>query len=344
MPCISKTEMTKKIMTDISSNDPHAGRCLVLVHGKDFKPGAEQYFDFAMACMVAGLERDFPDEVDGFRSLRKTLCYYADLSAEVLQRNGKLFDDVLDIGDRRNALAQMKLLDKRKHFGVGRYDKLPGKTAVIEFAADVAAPVLSVLGFSKPLIARLNKDVAEYWKKNSDYATVVRTCLREKICEALDRDDRILLVSHGSGSIITYDVLWQLSHLEEYSETYGGKKIDTWLTLGSPLGDSMVHRKLLGAKEKGRGKYPCNVVTWQNVSAEDDPQCHDNTLADDYHQMLKQRLVSSIRDYKIYNMSVRYGKSNPHSSMGYYIHPRVSQIIVEWLKSGGTVTLPTDIL
>jgi hypothetical protein len=60
--------------------------------------------------------------------------------------------------------------------------------------------------------------------------------------------------------------------------------------------------------------------------------------------MLKQRLVSSIRDYKIYNLSVRYGKSNPHSSLGYFIHPRVSKIIVEWLKSQSADRLPQGIL
>jgi hypothetical protein len=331
-------------MTETFSNPRQDGRCLLLVHGKDFKPGAEQYFDFAMAAMSAGLERDFPDELDEFRNLKKDLCYYGDLTAGVLTRFGKRYDEVLDVGDRNNALAQMRMLDKRKSFGVGRYDKLPGKTAVTEFAADVIAPILSILGFSKPLIARLNKDVAEYWNNKSDYSSVVRSCLRQKICDALDRDDRILLVSHGSGSILTYDVLWQLSHLEEFSEKYSGKKIDSWLTLGSPLGDSMVRRKLLGAKNKGRDKYPCNVVTWQNVAAEDDHQCHDNTLADDFSPMLKQRLVSSIRDYKIYNMAVRYGKSNPHSSLGYYIHPRVTQIIVEWLKSGTATGLPKNIL
>lgn len=89
---------------------------------------------------------------------------------------------------------------------------------------------------------------------------------------------------------------------------------------------------MLGARRKGREKYPANVVTWHNVSAEDDFLCHDNTLADDYKGMLKQRMVSSIRDYRIYNMAVRYGKSNPHSSIGYLIHPRVAKIIVDWLQ------------
>ena len=111
------------------------------------------------------------------------------------------------------------------------------------------------------------------------------------------------------------------------------------MTLGAPMGDLMVRKKLLGADLKGRKRYPANVVTWNNVSAEDDYLCHDNTLADDFKSMLKHRLVSSIRDYKIYNMCVRYGRSNPHSSLGYYIHPRMSQIIVEWIKSGHEVDL-----
>ena len=128
-----------------------------------------------------------------------------------------------------------------------------------------------------------------------------------------------------------------MSHEEPWASKYVGKKIDTWLTLGAPMGDSMVRRRLLGAHEKGRRRYPGNVVTWHNVSAEDDYLCHDNTLADDFRSMLKQRLVSSIRDYKIYNMSVRYGKANPHSSLGYYVHPRVAQIIMEWIKSGHEV-------
>ena len=331
-------------MTDITSNENSAGRCLLLVHGKDFKPSPESYCDFALAAITAGLERDYPDELNSFHDLKKSLCYYGDLTADVLTHHGKRFDEVLDIGDRRNALAQLKMLDKRKHFGVGRYDRLPGKTAVVEFAADVVAPLLAALGFSKPIIARLSVDVAEYWSGKSDYSVSIRSRVREKICAALDREDNILLISHGSGSIVTYDVLWQLCHLEEYSNKYGDRKIDTWLTLGSPLGDSMVRRRLLGAKAKGREKYPCNIVTWQNVSAEDDFQCHDNTLADDFKPMLKQRLVSSIRDYKIYNLAVRYGKSNPHSSLGYYIHPRVSQIIVEWLKSGPAAPLPKNIL
>lgn len=331
-------------MTEISSDENRSGRSLLLVHGRGFKPAAEHYFDFALAALATGMERDFPGDLDDYYGLNKRMCYYGDLANDVLRHHGKHFDEVLDIGDRRNALAQLKLLEKRKHFGVRRYDQLPGKTAVKEFAADVIVPLLAILGFSKPFIARESKDLAEYWYGASDYTESVRARVREKICEALDNNEKVMLMSHCTGSVVVYDVLWQLSHDEKYAAKYAGKKIDTWVTLGAPLGDSMVRRRLLGAKKKGREQYPGNIVTWHNVSAEDDYLCHDNTLADDFRPMLKQRLVSSIRDYNIYNLSVRYGKSSPQSSLGYYIHPRVAQIIAAWLKTGSTAPLPANML
>jgi hypothetical protein len=71
--------------------------------------------------------------------------------------------------------------------------------------------------------------------------------------------------------------------------------------------------------------------------------CHDNTLGDDFRDMLKQRQVSCIRDYRIYNLAVRYGKSNPHSSIGYLIHPRVSKLVADWLRQGDTAPRIVDL-
>jgi hypothetical protein len=321
-------------MTEQTITEDSRDRCLILVHGMDFKPDADDLLEFALNAMGRAVERDYPEYLADYESVPKRLCYYGDLTNSILTGMGKHYDNVLDLGDRRNAMAQMRLLDKRKQFNITRYDRLPGKTAVTEFAADVIAPLLNLLGFRKPLVARTAKDVAEYWYGENNYAESVRGRLLQQLTEALDKDERILLVSHGTGSIIAYDVLWQLSHDSEFAEKYAGRKIDTWVTLGSPLGDSLVRKQLFGARDKGREKYPGNILTWANLSAEDDYLCHDNTLADDFRPMLKQRLVSAIRDYKIYNLCVRYGKSNPHSSLGYYIHPRFGQILVEWLNSG----------
>jgi len=316
------------------------GRSLIYVHGRDFKPAADTLFDLVIAAINAGMDRDNHDRVDELRLISKTIAYYGDIGNEFLEKRGRAYDEQLDVGDRRNALNLLCDLARRKDFGVSCYDRLPGKTAIAEFVADVAAPLLGSIGLGGVLISKVAPDVAEFWnKKDNNYRDAVLGRVREAIRAGLDRNDHIILISHGSGCIAAYDALWQLSHDEKWAGEYAEKKIDSWVTLGSPLGDTTVRKRLLGASSKNRERFPCNVVTWHNISAEDDYLCHDNTCADDFKPMLKQRQISSIRDYRIYNLTVRYGKSNPHSSLGYLNHPRTSSIIAEWLCK--TATGPT---
>lgn len=320
-------------------------RSLLLVHGRDFKPEFDAYMDISMAALRSGIQRDCPDSIDAFDAMQKDLAWYGDLNAEVLQRHGKYYDEDLDLGDRRNALAALREIAQRKRFGIRQYDQLPGKTALPEFLAGITAPVLGAVGLSMPMVGTVAKDVARYFDKKADFAMKVRERLKSKLCAILDRGDRVALISHGTGSVVAYDVLWQLSHDPDLKSEYGEKKIDIWITLGAPLGDSNIRKRLLGAKQKPKSmeRFPINVISWHNVSAEDDYTCHDNTLADDFNKMMQQRVVSAVHDYKIYNLAVRYGKSNPHSSVGYYIHPRVSKILTDWLCVGAVHSTPKDI-
>ena len=317
-----------------------SNRSLLLVHGRDFKPGRETYMDVSMAALRAGVERDYPAQLDSFDVLQKHIAWYADLSAEILRGSGKTYDTDLDIGDRRNALNALREITARKRFGVRQYDRLPGKSAILEFVADLAAPVLGSIGLTVPLLNSVAKDFATYLKDESDFAAKVRKRVREQLCAAMDRGERIMLITHGTGSVVAYDVLWQLSNDPEFKDQYGERKVESWLTLGSPLGDRNIRKRLRGAREKSENKFPSNVISWHNVAAEDDYCCHDNTLADDYKKMLKQRLISAVKDYRVFNLTIRYGKSNPHSSVGYYIHPRISKILADWMQSSDMKAAP----
>ncbi|MEQ8691419.1 MAG: hypothetical protein RIC89_11355, partial [Pseudomonadales bacterium] len=73
------------------------------------------------------------------------------------------------------------------------------------------------------------------------------------------------------------------------------------------------------------------ILEWHNLAAEDDYVCHDKTVANDFSAMLDRRLIGDIRDYTIYNLAVRYGRSNPHHSSGYLTHPRTAELLAEWL-------------
>jgi hypothetical protein len=306
-------------------------RSLLLVPGRDFKPGRDNYMDLSMAALRAGVERDYPQQVDSFDAVQKHIAWYGDLSEEILRDRGKKYDVELDIGDRRNALDALRQIKERKRFGIRQYDRLPGKSAIPEFLADIAAPVLGSIGLAMPLLGSVAVDFAAYFNTKLNFADKVRERVRTALCGIMDRGDRIILVTHGTGSVVAYDVLHELSHDPELKGQYGDKKIEAWLTLGSPLGDRNVRKRLSGAKEKPDCRFPANVISWHNVAAEDDYTCHDNTLADDYKKMLKQRVVSAVHDYHVFNLAVRYGRSNPHSSIGYYIHPRTAKIIVDWL-------------
>jgi len=308
-------------------------RSLLLVHGRDFKPAAETYSGLSMAALRSGIERDFPDRLEAFDDMNKVVAWYGDLNAEVLRTSAKRYDETLDVGDRRNALATLSEIKARKRFGIRQYDQLPGKSAISEALVDIIAPVLGAAGLCVPMIRFVSRDFAQYFDHDSDYAKKVRERLRTRLCDLMDRGDRIVLLSHGTGCVIAYDVLWQLSHDPDLKEKYADKKIELWVTLGAPLGDSGIRKRLLGAREKIAARFPLNVIAWHNVAAEDDYCCHDKTLADDFKMMMQHRVVSAVYDHKIFNLTVRYGKSNPHSSIGYYIHPRTSKILVDWLQA-----------
>lgn len=307
------------------------GYSILVVHGRDHKPAEAALTEITFDAIRSGLKRDYPDSVGAFDVIDRELAYYGDLTNEYLASCGSTYDEALDIGDRRNALAALKEVTARKRFGIRDYDRVSGKTALKEFAADVLAPLGGLFGFGMFVIRRVSRDFAEYLKGSSGYAESVRERVRDKLGAALERGDKLMVISHGTGSVVTWDVLWEFTHSPEFRERFADKKIDQWITMGSPLGGSTVQKNLLGAKQPDTDRYPGNIISWQNLSAEDDYVSHDKSVADDYKRMMSKRLVSQVRDFRIFNLAVRYGRSNPHSSVGYYIHPRLSKIIADWI-------------
>lgn len=306
-------------------NTDEPRRSLLLVHGRDYKPGTSILHELLLDALASGFRRDLPEYEPVMQAIDVDLAWYGDLTAEILRRHDRRYDERLDVGDRRNALEALKQIPVRKRFGIRGYDCLPGKSAVGEFIADAALPVLGRVGLWHWVCRRHAPDFAEYLVGETDYAPAVRERVRQRLESLLARGDRVALLTHGTGAVVAWDVLWELSIRNPAA------KIDLWVTMGSPLGDAQVQKHLLGAREAAPARFPANVVSWCNVAAEDDYTCHDKTIADDYRRMMKDRLISAISDYRIYNHAVRFGRSNPHSSVGYYIHPRVTKILADWL-------------
>lgn len=318
-------------MIESAETSDSRGRTLIWVHGHGFKPDPEALWSVWMEAIRSGLNRDIPAKLTHFNRVNAEAAYYGDLTNQFLSSQGAIYDEQLDLVDLRNALASLKALDKRKKFSCARYDRLPGKSALKEFTADVTASLLGPLGLLERIIKEVAPEMVEYWDPNSDYGHAVRERITAPLLAAMDRGDSIMLLSHGMGTVCTYDALWRLSRDQEFQHRHADGKVDVWITLGCPLGNQVVRKRLLGAKEPGATRYPKNVLTWYNVAAEDDYMGHDKTVANDYSAMLSYKLVSRIQDHHIYNLAVRYGKSEPHSSVGYLVHPRVAELIAYWL-------------
>ena len=308
---------------------------LLVVHGRDFKPSSDDYSTIAFEAMRSGLNRDYPDSLAAFDVIGKELAYYGDLTNDFLRGLGLHYDAALDVGDRHNALVALQHITARKRFGIRDYDRVTGKTALKEFAADIVGPLARGFGFGSWLLRKVSRDFAAYLEGAPEYALAVRERVGGRIRACLERGDCVMLVTHGTGAAVAYDVLWQMSHDPAFAPELRNRKIDQWVTMGAPLGNANVQCRLLDAGKPHVERYPSNVISWQNLSAEDDYTCHDKSMANDYSYMLKHHLVSQINDFRVFNLAVRYGTSNPHSSVGYFIHPRLAKIVAEWLEDRG---------
>lgn len=307
---------------------PGQGRTIIFVHGRHFKPSKSELSQLWFDAARTAIERDWPTKLEAYDSVAKEFAYYGDCTNRVLQ-DTQDYDPIVDVADRKNALERLKKLPKAKRFKRDVYEKLPGKTPFKEFLADFGAPLLGASLIKDRVVARIAPEIGAYWDADRGYRSEVDQRVRDPLEHALDRRDQVLVIAHCLGSVAAYNVLWQLSH-DAGADDRG--KVECLITFGSPLGDNTVKSRLDGAGEQGAARYPSNVLNWHNVSAEDDYMCHDKNVADDFKPMLTHHLISQIRDYRMYNLAVRFGRSNPHCSLGYLMHPRMARLIADWVE------------
>ncbi len=310
-------------------------KTLILIHGRSWKPEESSLRSLWLDAIRSGLKRDNTEAYNRFSNVKVEFVYYGDINNRFLEEALKK-PRVDDSDSRRITLEQLKGYTAGQ-FTKRKYNTLPGKESFKEGAADVLSPILHFFNLSEALIAEVAPDMKEYWTLSGrgNLGTEVRRQMIKPLKRALDREGSTAIVAHSLGTMIAYDTLWKFSHYGEWYD-YWDKKVDLFLTLGSPLGDVTVQEHLKGLEAEKAMKYPWNIRKWVNIAAEDDYISHDSKISDDYRKMKRYGLLESIRDYKIYNLSVRYdedgkGKSNPHHSGGYLIHPTTARVVADWI-------------
>ena len=307
-------------------------KVIFFVHGRNFKPPKQKLKKLWFDAVEAGLGRDFPpSKLAAFKRVKKEFVYYGKISNTFLKKAKKkpANFNTDDSASRRITLNKLKTYGANQ-FTKRIYNKLDGKSAAGEALADLFGGVAAFFHVSDPLIEAIAPDMREYWNFESQFGSDVRETLSTPLARALRNRHKVLLLSHSLGTMIAYDTLWKFSYYSEYKDIRN-KKLDLLVTLGSPLGDETVKRNLKGAGVSGSRRYPTNIRRWVNVAAEDDYIAHDEKVRNDFKGMLKHDLVESIRDHRIYNLAVRNGKSNPHHGAGYLIHPKVTNLIADWV-------------
>jgi len=294
------------------------------VHGGNALCYAQKYQDLWLQAIRAGIARDCDKQVlDILAETQVVMPWYGDKLQEIHDP----IDRELDWLDRKGALAELAALSNTKAFRRVNYERLPGKSALPEFLADVAAPSLRALGLGQKAVEAALPELRAYWHDANDFHSTVLTRVTQALQQALAAADSVAMIAHGTGAVLAYDALWQLA--QDMPE----KKLALFLSLGAPLANNTVRSKLAGAQESLAQRYPGNIYRWFNIAAEDDFLCHDKTVADDFAPFLQSRKISNISDHLIYNLAVRYGRSAPGYSAGYLVHPRVAEQLANWLTA-----------
>lgn len=296
-------------------------RTLVAVHGGGTLPEHKNYRELWRTALRAGLVRDAKAQLGAFDDLELVMPW----AAEPFKTLRAPTDSVLDLADRQAALDVMAGHSTTKAFRRLHYERLPGKSALSEFVATVAAPALGIIGLGQMAVEAAVPELALYWADDPSVREHWRGQLHQTLATHLKRDDSVLVVAHGVGAVVAWDVLWQLG--QEMPE----HKLELLITLGSPLANNTVRNRLRGWSEPPERRFPANLKRWHNIAAEDDFLCHDKTVADDFGAMLQRQQISELVDHHVYNLSVRYGRSAPGHSAGYLAHPRTAELLSNWL-------------
>jgi hypothetical protein len=172
------------------------------------------------------------------------------------------------------------------------------------------------------------RDLRRYLRNRNEIADHTRQMLKMPLRAAAEAGRPVLLIGHSMGSVIAWDSLWEMSRRDG-----DDVRIDTLLTMGSPLGQRFIQKRLQGYAEQGKQRYPAGIGRWINLAAVGDLTSVDPYLAGDFGAMVELDLVDSIEDHRVHNWFRLDGVLNVHAEYGYFVNSITARIVTNWWKS-----------
>ena len=171
------------------------------------------------------------------------------------------------------------------------------------------------------------RDLRRYEHNDNGISDHVRRLLKVPLLAAAGGAHPVLLIGHSMGSVIAYDVLWELSHSHANPVA-----VDLFLTMGSPLGQRFMQRKIRGHDKSGRERYPGNIRRWRNLTAVGDLTAINPYLAKSFREMLEAGLVEAIEDEVLLNYFRLNGELNVHAEYGYLANQKTALTVAKWWR------------
>lgn len=294
-------------------------RRIIFVPGKNPKPPPAQHRDLLWRTLLEGVRRADPDcfeelsqHAEQFQLAAWTFLYYEqtkDVSRDLPWIDALINTHIASTDDIKEAHSWHRKLD-----------------GLFILLADMFSFIIPLL--PKPVI-RSVLETKRYFSNGDDIACLIRELLKQQLRSAFSNNEKVLLIGHSLGSVIAYDTLWELSHLEHFKGN-----VDTFLTIGSPLGLKYIQNRLMGHQRHNKKKYPTNIRHWVNISSVGDQVALNNIFSESFKEMQTLNVIDSIEDHceGIYNFFRNEEGLNCHRSYGYLVNPAVGKVIADWWK------------
>jgi hypothetical protein len=282
------------------------------------KPEPEKHREALLCCLLAGLRRVDAPVADAIEATRG--------SFDIVSWTYDFYRKHRDIDIDRAAIEAVILQAEASATDIAEASAWARRLTRWIYTLGDMLPFLIPHLASERMEVHL-RDLLRYEHNKNGIADHVRRMLKVPLLAASGGQHPVLLIGHSMGSVIAYDALWELSH------THGNPvSIDLLLTMGSPLGQRFMQRRMNGHDRSGADRYPHNIRRWKNLTAIGDLTAIDPWLANDFGEMLELGLVESIDDEEIFNFFRLNGELNVHAEYGYLSNEKTALTIAAWWR------------
>ncbi|WP_200764004.1 lipase/acyltransferase domain-containing protein [Nitrosophilus alvini] len=296
---------------------------IIMIHGLASKPPKEDLLNYWKKCIIENIaqyDKELSRQMQQDHELFE-MAYWANVIPNHIEEDPKKLERPVQ-----------KIIEIRKKMGDSFHTPKPmskvkafWKNLGVE-AIDIVTNVLTV---KDDVLKKSLLEIKLYWD-DQYIATNIRQILASVLRKALRENKKVIIISHSMGTFIAYDVLWRFCHHRDEEDMWD-KRVHTFVTMGSPLGDEMIQDLMLGKRYGFKTKQGAlsNIDYWANFAALGDIVCHDQTLTDEFR---RTEGLKDFRDYKrLYNpYKNERGKANPHKSYGYLLQPKLAKTLLRF--------------